>query len=161
MNAALNPQNKPNSPTRIDHYRIVKKLGQGGMSIVYEGFDERLKRPVAIKVLHPFLAESEEYRARFLREAFAVARLTHPSIVQIFDVSRSENRHEHLYIVTELLVGQTLKEFVKCINMIEVPEISGHDYLANYSGIGPCSSKRYYSPRYQAREHHDWQGWPD
>jgi serine/threonine protein kinase len=124
MNTALNPQIKANSPTRIDHYRIVKKLGQGGMSIVYEAFDERLKRPVALKVLHPMLAESPEYRARFFREAYAVARLGHPNIVQIFDVSRSDHNQEQLYLVTELLVGQTLKEFVKNIPIIEVPELS-------------------------------------
>lgn len=110
-------------PNRIAHYRIVRKLGQGGMSIVYEGFDERLKRPVAIKILHPFLAEKLEYRSRFLREAEAVARLTHPHIVQIFDVSSSDSQQQ-LYIVTELLVGETLKDFAGRVRLVDVPELS-------------------------------------
>ena len=52
---------------RLAHYRIIKKIGQGGMSSVYEGFDEKLQRSVAIKILHPFLAEQEEYKKRFFR----------------------------------------------------------------------------------------------
>lgn len=124
MNTALNPLPLPNNPARIDHYRIVKKLGQGGMSVVYEGFDERLKRPVALKVLHPVLADASQYRARFFREAEAVARLTHPNIVQIFDVSHDTASNEHLYIATELVVGKTLKEFCTTFNTIEVPELS-------------------------------------
>lgn len=121
MNTGNNPLI---SNHRIAHYRIVRKLGQGGMSIVYEGFDERLKRPVALKVLHPFLAEAPEYRSRFFREAEAVARLTHPNIVQIFDVSSAEQTNEQLYIVTELLLGATLKELEKKINFFEMPELS-------------------------------------
>lgn len=124
MNTALNPLPLPNNPARIGHYRIVKKLGQGGMSVVYEGFDERLKRPVALKVLHPVLADASQYRARFFREAEAVARLTHPNIVQIFDVSHDTANNEHLYIATELVVGLTLKEFCKTFNSIETPELS-------------------------------------
>ncbi len=123
INAGHDPKIKESTPERIAHYRIVRKLGQGGMSIVYEALDEKLKRPVAIKVLHPFLAEGLEYRLRFLREALAVARLTHPNIVQIFDVANSD-ASEHLYIVTELLFGETLKDYVKRINLIELPELS-------------------------------------
>ncbi|HXW59995.1 MAG TPA: serine/threonine-protein kinase, partial [Myxococcota bacterium] len=108
---------------KIAHYRIVRMLGQGGMSIVYEALDEKLKRPVAIKVLHPFLAEGVEYRLRFLREAEAVARLTHPNIVQIFDVANSDSS-EHLYIVTELLFGETLKDYVTRVKLVELPELS-------------------------------------
>lgn len=112
------------SPMRIAHYRIVRKIGQGGMSIVYEGIDEKLRRAVAIKVLHPFLAESVEYRSRFFREAYAVARLTHPNIVQIFDVSSSDENAEQLYIVTELLSGDTLKDVAAKINFVKMPELA-------------------------------------
>lgn len=124
MNTSINPPISQSQPVRIAHYRIVRKLGQGGMSIVYEGIDERLKRPVALKILHPFLAESHEYRSRFFREAQAVARLTHPNIMQIYDVSNSDEKTDQLYIVTELLVGQTLKELVNKYNLIELPEFS-------------------------------------
>jgi serine/threonine protein kinase len=115
----------PQPINMISHYRIVRKLGQGGMSIVYEAIDERLKRPVALKILHPFLADAKEYRARFFREAEAVARLTHPNIVQIFDVSNPAKENEQLYLVTELMLGQTLKEFFDSRpKLIEAPELS-------------------------------------
>lgn len=124
MNKALNQIISQNSPNQIDHYRIVKKLGQGGMSIVYEGFDERLKRPVALKVLHPFLAESSEYRARFLREALATARLAHPNIMQVYNVSSAEGPNDQLYIACELVLGQTLRDFVQGWPLIKMPELA-------------------------------------
>lgn len=108
---------------KIAHYRIIRKIGQGGMSIVYEGLDEKLKRPVAIKVLHPFLASGQEYRSRFFREAQAVARLNHQNIVQIFDVASIDAATEQLYIVTELLDGETLTDFSKRVNFKEYPEL--------------------------------------
>jgi len=101
------------------HYRIIRKIGQGGMSVVYEAFDERLKRSVALKLLHPFLAQTAEYKTRFLREAQAVARLTHPNILQIYDVSSGDQ----LYLVTELLSGGTLSEKAQHLNFIELPEL--------------------------------------
>jgi serine/threonine-protein kinase len=102
------------------HYRLVRKIGTGGMSVVYEAFDHRLKRPVALKLLHPFLAQASEYKIRFLREAEAVARLTHPNIVQIFDVSYQKE----LYIVTELLRGETLREHAMRLNYFMMPELA-------------------------------------
>lgn len=110
-------------PHYIGHYRVVRKIGQGGMSIVYEAFDERLKRSIAIKVLHPFLAESPEYKTRFLREAQAVARLTHPNIVQIYDITNPASSDPQLYIVTELIVGHTLKEWIDQNTIFELPEL--------------------------------------
>lgn len=107
--------------SHIAHYRIVNQIGQGGMSIVYEAVDERLKRKVAIKILHPFLADRKEYRQRFFREAQAVARLSHPNIVQIFDVAETDNK---LYIVTELLQGETLKDYANKIEFIKFPELA-------------------------------------
>ncbi|MCA9507878.1 MAG: serine/threonine protein kinase [Myxococcales bacterium] len=111
-------------PKNIGNYRLVKKIGQGGMSVVYEGFDTRLERSVAIKILHPFLAESDEYRARFLREAQVVARLTHPNIVQIYDMGYSDHDNNLLYIVTELVSGQTLKDWAKKNNILDAPEFA-------------------------------------
>jgi serine/threonine protein kinase len=122
MTQGITPDNGDNQATRFGHYCIVRKIGQGGMSVVYEAIDERLKRTVALKVLHPFLAEQSEYKTRFLREAQAVARLTHPNIVQIYDVVSLEN--ETLYLVTELLRGQTLKELATQNNFTRVPEFS-------------------------------------
>lgn len=105
---------------KLAQYRLVRKIGQGGMSVVYEAFDERLKRSIALKLLHPFLASSQEYRARFLREAEAVARLTHQNIVQIYDI----RQEEQLYIITELITGGTLSEKSRQINFSEFPELS-------------------------------------
>jgi serine/threonine protein kinase len=119
-NATLSPPAKERG--QIAHYQLVRKIGQGGMSTVYEAFDERLKRSVAIKILHPFLAEKPEYRVRFFREAEACARLTHPNILQIFDVSSKESLSK-LYIVTELISGGTLKERALELNTFELPEL--------------------------------------
>ena len=66
------------------HHKVIEEIGQGGMSVVYRGHDEKLNRDVAIKVLHPFLTQKPECRARLQREAQAVARLDHPNIVKIF-----------------------------------------------------------------------------
>ena len=107
---------------RLGHYRIIKKIGQGGMSSVYEGFDEKLQRSVAIKILHPFLAEQEEHKKRFFKEAQAGAKLSHPNIIQIHDVAVSENKEPIVYIVTELIKGITLKQFVQTHSLKEIPE---------------------------------------
>ncbi|MCP4504062.1 MAG: serine/threonine protein kinase [Deltaproteobacteria bacterium] len=72
---------------RMLHYIVEEAIGQGGMSVVYRGTDELLHRPVAIKVLHPFLAKKADCRARLAREARAVARLKHENILKIFAYS--------------------------------------------------------------------------
>lgn len=108
---------------RLGQYRIVKKIGQGGMSSVYEGFDEKLQRSVAIKILHPFLAEQEEHKKRFFREAQAGAQLSHPNIIQIYDVAVSQNKEIIVYMVTELINGVTLKQFIQTYSLKEIPEL--------------------------------------
>jgi serine/threonine-protein kinase len=88
----------------------LEQLGQGGMSVVYKGFDTSLDREVAVKVLHPHLAGKEESRKRLAREAKAVARLHHPNILEVFDFSGMDSAEA--YIVTEYIRGQTLRQFV-------------------------------------------------
>lgn len=122
MITSSNEKNESLMVKKVAHYQILKKIGQGGMSTVYEAFDERLKRHVALKFLHPFLAEKPEYRARFFREAQACARLAHPNILQIFDISSKESSYE-LYIVTEFLTGGTLKERALMLDTFELPEL--------------------------------------
>ena len=73
-------------PTRIGPYRITGTLGRGGMGTVYEAWDERLDRRVAIKYVRPEKTGSARARTRFRREARAIAGLNHPAIVQIFDL---------------------------------------------------------------------------
>ncbi len=94
----------------LDKYELIEKVGQGGMAIVYRGIDHSLKRPVAIKVLHRHLADHQEARDRFEREAHAVAKLRHENILEIFDFSGNES--EDAYIVTEFIDGQTLRAFI-------------------------------------------------
>jgi serine/threonine-protein kinase len=94
----------------IDKYRIVEEVGQGGMSVVYKGMDTSLNREVAVKVLHPHLASSDEARKRFEREAHAVAKLRHENILEIYDYSGLESPDS--YIVTELIRGRTLRAFI-------------------------------------------------
>ena len=77
----------------LAHYKILEKIGSGGMGDVYLAEDTKLDRKVALKVLPPELAESEERRARFQREAKAIAALDHPNIVQVFSVEEAEGIH--------------------------------------------------------------------
>ena len=93
--------------TRVGAYEVLALLGAGGMGEVYRARDARLDRDVAIKVLPAHLAEDAVALARFEREAKAVAALSHPNILGIFDVGREGST---AYVVTELLEGETLRE---------------------------------------------------
>jgi eukaryotic-like serine/threonine-protein kinase len=86
-------------------YAVERPLGHGGMATVYLAHDRELDRPVAIKVLGPPLARDEDFVGRFRREATTVARLSHPNIVQIFDLGKEDER---LYIVMEYVEGESL-----------------------------------------------------
>jgi eukaryotic-like serine/threonine-protein kinase len=98
----------------LDKYELLERVGQGGMAIVYRGIDRQLKRVVAIKVLHKHLADYQEARDRFEREAQAVAKLRHENIVEIFDYSGADAAETagSSYIVTEFIDGKTLKQQV-------------------------------------------------
>jgi eukaryotic-like serine/threonine-protein kinase len=104
----------------LDKYELLEKVGQGGMAVVYRGMDRTLGRLVAIKVLHEHLADYQEARDRFEREARAVAKLRHENILEIFDFSGKSAAGS--YIVTEFIDGQTLKEFTTD-HCIKYPEI--------------------------------------
>jgi serine/threonine-protein kinase len=91
----------------LGHYRIVEKIGEGGMGVVYRAHDERLDRNVAIKVLPESVAQDSDRVGRFEREAKAVAKLDHPNILAIHDFGTDEGV---TYSVTELLEGESLRE---------------------------------------------------
>jgi serine/threonine-protein kinase len=94
----------------LDKYELLERVGQGGMAVVYRGLDRSLKRVVAVKILHKHLADYQEARDRFEREAQAVAKLRHENILEIFDYA-AKNESE-AYIVTEFIDGKTLKEVI-------------------------------------------------
>ena len=91
-----------------NRYEILERIGTGGMAIVYKG--QRLNRLVAIKILKSDLAQNEEFRRRFNAESQAVAQLSHPNIVSVYDVSRGGDME---YIVMELIDGITLKQYME------------------------------------------------
>jgi Tol biopolymer transport system component len=93
----------------LSHYKILQKLGSGGTGDVYLAEDSDLGRQIALKVLPPDLAESEERRSRFQREAKAVAALNHPHIVTVHSVEEAEGVH---FITMELVRGKTLSEVI-------------------------------------------------
>ena len=95
--------------TLDDRYEITETIGSGGMAVVYKATDNRLNRSVAVKILRDELARDEEFRRRFQTEAQAVAMLSHPNIVSVYDVSHSEDVE---YIVMELIDGLTLMQYM-------------------------------------------------
>ncbi|MDQ1427518.1 MAG: eukaryotic-like serine/threonine-protein kinase, partial [Acidimicrobiaceae bacterium] len=90
-------------------YRLGPLLGAGGMAEVYDGRDERLDRPVAVKLLRPDLAAHAPLRQRFELEARAAARLTHPNVVAVYDAGEDQG---HSYIVMERLRGESLADVI-------------------------------------------------
>ena len=92
-----------------NRYELLEVIGSGGMAIVYKAKCHRLNRLVAVKVLKSDLAEDADFRRRFRDESQAVAMLSHPNIVSVYDVSRGETE----YIVMELIDGITLKQYME------------------------------------------------
>jgi serine/threonine-protein kinase len=137
-------QTTPTSPTligvssatdltgkQLGNYRILSALGQGGMAKVYKGYQPMLDRYVAVKVLAPQFATDEEFRARFQREAAAIARLRHPNIVQVHDFGVEGPIH---YMVMEYIAGDTLKLRVRAARAVS-ERLAPSEVLTILSGV--------------------------
>jgi Tol biopolymer transport system component/predicted Ser/Thr protein kinase len=94
---------------QISQYRIIEKLGEGGMGIVYKAHDSKLDRPVALKFLPQHITVSKEDRERFLQEARAASAVMHPNVCVIYDLAEYEDQQ---FIVMEYVDGQTLRQLV-------------------------------------------------
>ena len=94
----------------VSRYRILEKLGSGGMGVVYKAEDTSLGRIVALKFLAPQLVESEEHKQRFLREAKATASLDHPNICMVHEVGESDG---HVFLAMGYVDGQELSAKIK------------------------------------------------
>jgi serine/threonine protein kinase len=93
----------------VAHYRILDKLGEGGMGAVYKALDKHLDRPVAIKVLPPEKVADPDRKRRFVQEAKAASALNHPNIIHIYDVDEASGVH---FIAMEYVAGQTLQQAI-------------------------------------------------
>ena len=109
----------PRIGQKWSYYQIRSQIGQGGMSVVYRAEDERTQNPVAIKVLHSFLAQKHDYHTRLIREAKTVAQLKHPHIVEVYAYATSPE----VFLVTEFVPGETLGSFAKRHHLHQVPEL--------------------------------------
>lgn len=103
-----------------DRYEILEVIGEGGMAIVYRALDHRLNRDVAVKIMRDEMAADEEFRHRFCTESHAVAMLSHPNIVAVYDVSHNDNVE---YIVMELVDGITLKQYMERKGVVAWKEV--------------------------------------
>ena len=115
----LQPSTQPGSLGKLAHYEILQILGQGAFGIVFKGFDEKLHRMIAIKVMHPQLAATSPPRKRFLREARAAAAVQHENIVQVHSVEEQPLP----YLSMEFIDGETLQQKLDGVGPLSTAEV--------------------------------------
>lgn len=125
------PRFEPIDPTEhdltfLDRYLVLEILGEGGMGTVFKAYDQVLRRIVAVKLLHGVIAE--RHGQRLVREALALAQVSHPNVVQVFDFGESERQ---AFVAMELVEGQTLREW-----QASVPRPSWVDCVKAYIQLG-------------------------
>jgi serine/threonine-protein kinase len=109
-----------NAPRQVGRYRVINRIGRGGMASVYKAHDPSIDRALAIKFLHPEYCEQEEYRGRFLREARAAGNLSHPNIVTVHDVGEIDHRP---YMAMELIEGEPLNELMSRVGPMPLGDV--------------------------------------
>ncbi len=107
----MNAQNLAAGLPALSKYELLEEIGHGGMATVYRARDPRLGREVAVKVIHKHLRENAEVATRFVAEARAAAKLRHPGIVEVFDVSGPDD--DERFLIVELLRGTTLRKVLQ------------------------------------------------
>ena len=112
-----------------DRYQIIKTIGEGGMANVYLAYDTILDRNVAVKVLRGDLASDEKFVRRFQREALSASSLSHPNIVEVYDVGEDNGNY---YIVMEYVDGKHLKNLIKKRGKLTLSEVI--DTLSKMTG---------------------------
>ena len=106
----MTPVGDPNVGRLLDgRYLLASRIARGGMASVYEATDTRLDRTVAVKVMHPGMGDDEEFAARFVREARAAAKLSHPNVVAVYDQGDEDDT---VFLVMELVSGHTLRDVI-------------------------------------------------
>src|SRR3979409_665259 len=106
--------------TTLLHYRIVSKIGAGGMGEVYLAQDTKLDRKVAIKFLHEEFSKDADKLGRFIREAKAASALNHPNILTVYEIGEIDGKN---YIATELLEGKPLREHLSNKESLQLSQI--------------------------------------
>ncbi|MDD3186921.1 MAG: Stk1 family PASTA domain-containing Ser/Thr kinase [Bacilli bacterium] len=121
-----------------DRYEIVRLIGEGGMANVYLALDTILNRYVAVKILRGDLANDEKFVRRFQREAISASSLTHPNIVEIYDVGVDDGQY---FIVMEFIEGKTLKSLIKKRGALSIPEVI--DIMLQLTSALACAHNSY------------------
>ena len=103
----------------ISHYRILEKLGAGGMGVVYKAEDAKLDRFVALKLLPLHLSQDEENKKRFIHEAKAASALNHPNIATIYEIDEADGQ---MFIAMEYIEGKSLQEIVGARHPLPPPD---------------------------------------
>jgi serine/threonine protein kinase len=136
--------------TTTSHYRIIDKLGEGGMGVVYKAQDTRLERMVALKFLPLELAGAPAAKQRFLNEARAASALNHPNVTVVYDVGEAESRP---FIAMEYVEGETLKARLRS-EPLTIEQVKA---VALQIAEGPAcrARKGHRPPRHQAGQHPD------
>jgi len=136
-----------------NRYELLSKMGIGGMAYVYKAKDKALNRIVAIKTLKDEYAQDKDFIKRFKDEALSVAKLSHESIVNVYDVGYDNNMN---YIVMECVEGTTLSNYLESAGPLDIKEVVDIS-MQIFAALEHAHNNGYYSQGYQTAEYTDIQ----